>query len=120
MSKVKNLLNIMNETGEMSYDDLEKGGEWYESRIELERIAKRTGLFDSIKPFDKYQGPYALLKNGDKIWLTGWEGLYYLELTNGETLTLDDDVIIAFYKDRHKSKPKVKVRKVLRRDEYKG
>jgi len=111
--KAKDVLNFINETGEMGQYDIEKGGEWYEARLELEKVAKKTGIFNKVKPFDQYQGPYALLKNGDKIWLSENPGLYYLQMTNGETLLFDSELIVDFYKKgkRYQTKPTVKVRK---------
>jgi len=63
-------------TGEMSQHDLEQGGEWHEARKELEELCRRSGLKCKVKPFDQYQGPYALIDDSDhdheypaKVWL---------------------------------------------------
>lgn len=76
ISKEKNV----NETGEMSQADIEEEGEWYGVRLALETLCKDAGLRCKVKPFDKYQGCYAQLENGGKIWLGKEEGEYILEL----------------------------------------
>ena len=79
----------LNETGEMSKYDIEKGGEDYgwatAIKDAVKKIAKNTNgkvKFEEIRPFDKYQGPYAVIKiNGkfDKLWTTDNEDEYYIE-----------------------------------------
>ena len=66
-------------SSQMSLSDLKKGGEWYEVAQELKSVAKQTGMFVAVKPFDQHQGPYALLSNGDKIWMEE-NGFYILEI----------------------------------------
>ena len=55
--------------GEMHQNDLEKGGEWHDVRLALEDICESAGIKCTVKPFDQYQGPYALLPNGGKLWI---------------------------------------------------
>jgi hypothetical protein len=45
--------------GEMGANELEKGGEWYDVRLKMEKIAKDAGADAVVKPFDQYQGPFA-------------------------------------------------------------
>ena len=108
-------------TGEMSKKDIEKGGDWYESAKELENVAKSTGKFKEVRPFDQYQGPYALLTNGSKIWFTDkteTEGIYYLD-EGKKGYELSEREIKDFYKDNAEKfidkiktkKPKTKVKK---------
>ena len=70
-NKSKKLLKIL-ETGEMSKEDLEPGGEWYEARLEMERLAKEYGFEIKVYPFDAYQGPFGLILSGPhrgkRIW----------------------------------------------------
>jgi len=88
---------IVEGTGEMSQEDIEKNGEFYEDRIFLEGICKKAGVKCKVKPFDAYQGPYAQLENGGKLWT--------IEERNGVTLyyegpkgnkTLSDKKMIEF------------------------
>lgn len=67
-------------TGEMTPEDLRPGGDFHEAAQKLAKVAKETKLFVAVKPFDVYQGPFALLKTGDRIWLTDSPGKYYVEL----------------------------------------
>lgn len=48
--------------GEMTQQDIEKGGDWYELREMMENFAERAGFDYQVKPFDQYQGPYCELK----------------------------------------------------------
>lgn len=69
---------IIKETGEMSRDSIKPGGEYYDwakyiklNVLGLAKLSKGKVRFISMKPFDKYRGPYALvLINGkyDTIW----------------------------------------------------
>jgi hypothetical protein len=69
MSKATDLLKAIVETGEMSAKDLEPGGEFHDAKLELEKICKEAGLKCEVKPFDKYQGPFAAVDGGGKVWL---------------------------------------------------
>jgi hypothetical protein len=62
--------------GEMSSQDLEPGGDWYEVRMELEDVCKDAGITCKVLPFDQYQGPYAQLANGGRLWKTD-EGFFF-------------------------------------------
>lgn len=60
--------------GEMSKWDIQKGGEYYQwsqhikfATLRLMRMTKKSIKLREMKPFDAYQGPYALLNNG-KLW----------------------------------------------------
>ena len=44
--------------GEMTQEDLDKGGDWYETRLKMESFCNENGLSCEVKPFDQYQGPY--------------------------------------------------------------
>jgi len=63
-------------TGEMSQEDIDKGGEFYDDRISLEEICREVGMKCKVKPFDVYRGPFAALENGGKLWFEG-KDLYY-------------------------------------------
>lgn len=77
-------------TGEMSQSDIEEGGEHYGWAQAIEGIVEQLVVltngkvvFEEMRPFDVYQGPYALVRiNGkmDKIW----DGYY------GEDSLIDD------------------------------
>lgn len=69
---------VIKAAGEMFREEIQKGGDWYETRLELEGICKESGVKCEVKPFDQYHGPYALLKDGSKLWKVG-EDSYYLE-----------------------------------------
>jgi hypothetical protein len=69
MSKATDLLKAIVETGEMSAKDLEPGGEFHDAKLELENICKEAGLKCEVRPFDKYQGPFAAIDGGGKVWL---------------------------------------------------
>lgn len=64
-------------SGEMTKEDLEVGGEFYEARLKLEEIVKKAGHNCTVLPFDTYQGPYAQVFNKmhDKQLGTLWLGL---------------------------------------------
>lgn len=68
LSNMKIGQSLVTATGEMSKRDIEKGGEYYEARLHLEKLCKDAGLKCTVHPFDVYQGPFALLPNGAKVW----------------------------------------------------
>lgn len=83
---------VLNETGEMGQHDIEEGGEDYEWAQAIEKAAKAIESetegklkFDRMRPFDKYQGPYATITvngRGDKLWSIsdeGEEGDFYID-----------------------------------------
>ena len=43
--------------GEMHKQDLEEGGDWYTTRMDMEDIGKKAGAIVKVEPFDQYQGP---------------------------------------------------------------
>ena len=63
--------------GEMTKQDIEKGGSFYYERLELENICKKAGIKCTVTPFDVYQGPFAQLTNGGKLWFGEQRGDYY-------------------------------------------
>ena len=65
-----NSLSSRKNTGEMSKSDLEKGGEWYEARLELESLCKKAGYKCEVYPFDVYQGPYAFISGVGSVWFS--------------------------------------------------
>lgn len=81
---------VLKETGEMSRSDIQPGGEYYEwaKQIKLTalNLAKNSNgkvRFVEVKPFDKYQGPYAVLKideNYDELWMV--DNLFYIKNLN--------------------------------------
>jgi len=71
-------INNLYESGEMGPNDIEEGGEYYEAAQKLKSVCEEISnltngklRFKEIRPFDKYQGPYALVRIGnrtDKVW----------------------------------------------------
>ena len=77
-------------TGEMSKWDIEEGGEDYEWAQAIEKAAKYLQklthnklIFREMKPFDKYQGPYASMNTG-KLWGGSDEDVYFYEMYHGK------------------------------------
>lgn len=67
-------LKKVHATGEMSQQDLEEGGDFYEARLKLEELCDEAGVKCTVKPFDVYQGPYAFVDGkGIKVWFSGGE-----------------------------------------------
>lgn len=63
--------------GEMSYKDLQEGGEFYQAGQELknaafalESLLNSSLQFDSVHPFSVDQGPYAQLTPMGRLWTT--------------------------------------------------
>jgi len=86
MSRARRFLK---ETGEMGDWEIEKGGDWYNVRLEFEDICKKAGLKCKVRPFDQYQGPYAKVEPYGKLWLAGTEGPepeFYFEYYVGSQL----------------------------------
>jgi len=78
IKKVKKLK--VTAAGEMFKEDLDKGGEYYEARLELEKLCKDAGVKCTVKPFDVYQGPFADVENGKcKLWFGSEDGQFFLE-----------------------------------------
>lgn len=72
-------------TGEMGKFDIEPGGEDYEwaqmierAAKEIQRLTKGKIRFQEMRPFDKYQGPYARMNIG-KLWSGENEGEFFFE-----------------------------------------
>ena len=60
--------------GEMSKWDIQEGGDSYEwsqsikfAALRLMRMTKKAIKLKEMRPFDQYQGPYALLNSG-RLW----------------------------------------------------
>jgi hypothetical protein len=88
-------MKFLKETGEMGQHDIEEGGEFYESAQYLKKAARHiqkltNGFlqFVEIRPFDKYQGPYAaceLLGRHAKLWFGNEDTIdpeYFLETSH--------------------------------------
>lgn len=94
--QIEDKMQILKETGEMGEHDIEEGGEFYENAQMLKTAAKHIqkltkGMlqFVKVRPFDKYQGPYAqcsILNSWGRLWFGhgGGEdpGYYILENPN--------------------------------------
>ena len=72
-------------TGEMGWIDIEEGGEHYGWAQELRRAAQQIARksrwavkFMEVRPFDEYQGPYAVMSDG-KLWSGEDDGEFYWE-----------------------------------------
>jgi len=96
----------MFETGEMGWGDIKPGGEYYEwaqsIAADVKELQKKTGgklSFDGMRPFDKYQGPYAQTNMG-KIWDAGIEGENYLYLESKEWIGTADELARALNGDK--------------------
>jgi len=116
LGRIKNLVCA---TGEMTSNDLMPGGDFFEAAQELTKVAKKTGLFVAVKPFDTYQGPFALLKSGDRIWFTDKPGVYYVELMaknqmKGHGFEANAQMIIKFYSKLKPTKPEYKYLRVVK------
>lgn len=71
-------MKLLKETGEMGQRDIEKDGEFYENAQMLksaaqhiQKLTKGMLKFKTIRPFDKYRGPYAqceLLGRWARLW----------------------------------------------------
>lgn len=92
-------------TGEMEQSEIEKGGEWYQARLDLETICKEAGMDCKVYPFDQHQGPYAKLKNGGKLWIADYDVFFY-EGPKGP-IELDKEDMIDFLKSIAPFKPKI-------------
>ena len=80
-------------TGEMSRFDIQPDGEHYEwaetirkAAREIQRRTKNALMFREMRPWDVYQGPYALTTLG-KLWSTENEGEFFLDYGDGITGT---------------------------------
>jgi hypothetical protein len=58
--------------GEMYKEDLEEGGEYYETRKQMEEIGHKAGLVVKVEPFDSYQGPQGNVYIGSTYVGTLW------------------------------------------------
>lgn len=99
--------------GEMTQDDLEVGGEFYESRVLLEDFVKKVGSGYKciIKPFDKYQGPFAQIFKGDvelgSLWIGTDPQQFFYEFDSKEErieINSEDDLfylLISIYETFH-------------------
>jgi len=96
---------LVNETGEMGYADIKPGGEDYEwaksiedAAKEIQKLTKGKFKFSQMRPFDKYQGPYAygtLNGSAAKLWSDNTDGdFFYLDCYKNEH-TGDPETIAA-------------------------
>ena len=92
-------------TGEMSQIDIEKGGDFYESRKFLEDTCKEAGVKCKVKPFDVYQGPYAQLENSGKLWYDDKDNLFYEGPKGPKTLPTEE--MVEFLQSLFPKKPKL-------------
>jgi len=113
-SQALSALNKVLGTGQMGKEDLEPGGEFHSARITLEGLCEEAGIGCKVQPFDVYQGPYALLSNGAKIWFTEEPEVYFYD--GKEQKTLDEDALVDYLKNLKlaKSKPASTPQKPLR------
>jgi hypothetical protein len=58
--------------GEMFKEDLEEGGEYYETRKQMEDIGHKAGVVIKVEPFDTYQGPQGKVYLGSRHLGTIW------------------------------------------------
>jgi len=101
----------LDETGEMSLRDIEPGGEHYEWAQAIEAAAKEIELmtdgkfrFNRMRPFDKYQGPYAVVSlpdgSGASLWDAQTEpGGYELYLDGPEWIGTPEELAPALLGD---------------------
>lgn len=59
--------------GEMYKEDIEEGGDYYETRKQMEDIGHKAGLVIKVEPFDIYQGPKGNVFIGSTNVGTLWE-----------------------------------------------
>jgi hypothetical protein len=83
-------------TGEMSRWDIKPGGDDYgwaqmveKAAKQLQRLTRGNVRFQDVRPFDKYQGPYAQMSQGS-LWSGENEGEFYLDLGAGKAGTVED------------------------------
>lgn len=86
----------------MTQKDLEEGGEFYETRLAMEEFVKKSSHNCVVKPFDKYQGPFAEITNQHQggvsvgtLWLGENEGEYlfkYDDKYEGMEVSSSDDL----------------------------
>ena len=72
-------------TGEMNYCDIKEGGEHHSWALHIrtaaQSLARRTRFllrFEQMKPFDVYQGPYAVLNHGE-LWSCEAQGHFFFK-----------------------------------------
>lgn len=75
---MKEMKEFATAAGEMSENDIAPGGDWFETRQELEELCQEAGLKCQVRPFDQYQGPFAKMKYG-KVWLGDSEDHFFLD-----------------------------------------
>lgn len=89
--------------GEMTQKDLEEGGEFYETRITMEDFVRKAAHKCTVKVFDKYQGPFAEIRNHHQgggvtvgtLWLGENEGEYlfkYDDKQDGIVVSSSDEL----------------------------
>ena len=92
-------------TGEMEKSEIEQGGDWYGARQDLERVCKESGMQCKVVPFDQYQGPFAKLKNGGKLWVTDVDEYFYEGPKGPKTLKAGE--MVEFLTSLTPLKPKI-------------
>jgi hypothetical protein len=108
-SNVKRVLEkIAKAAGEMFPEDIEEGGDWYDTRIALEDVCKKAGIKCEVVIFDQYQGPYAKLPKNAKLSMSNkTKNRFYFEgLGKDEAFNAKD--MVSFLKEVYKSPFSVK------------
>ena len=87
--------------GEMSKKDIEKGGDWYSVRLELEKFACKMGSKKfEVRHFDQYHGPYCFMVDlmgiiwkvdGDKFFFAPSRHSGLAEFENDDSYEMDED-----------------------------
>jgi rubrerythrin/predicted RNA-binding Zn-ribbon protein involved in translation (DUF1610 family) len=101
-------------TGEMGMHDIQPGGEFYDWAKQIAKAAKliqrltNGGVkFREMRPFDVYQGPYALMSIG-KLWSTDNEGEFFFESarmsTNGSPSEIAQNIMTDVLKVNDRAK----------------
>jgi hypothetical protein len=114
-------------TGEMGSHDIQPGGEHYgwaqdveKAAKKIQRFTKNKVRFKEMRPFDVYQGPYALLTSG-KLWSGEREGEYFFDYQlgaeKGVTGTPDEiaEAILSYLKSRKGSDEGLRSRRATKK-----
>lgn len=95
-----------NASEKMIQKDIEKGGDYYDIRLMLEDICKRSGVKNFIvKPFDKYHGPVCYVEKLGKLWMGKKENHFVFDYAEGgSSLEMSVSQMIQEIKDLKKQK----------------